>query len=314
MILAVAALAAALAVSRPAPADLETRGEGVTVRYAAAAASAARDIAAIAPSVRADVADRLGLPLPAESSVELALDLAEFETRVGAGVERWAAGVTFPREARVVIRLDAVAPRGGATLREVYRHEAVHLAFGTLPARAPRWFEEGVAQWFAGRLVLGDPDQLAITYRLGQAHRFSDLEDAFPSDERAAALAYVQSESIVRHMVDRFGQVSLRGVLARFARGGDFKASLIEALGVPLVDVEVSWGEEMKGRGPLALLLLRSIPLFAFVAILVVLGFARARRRRSRMLDRFDSEPSPDDGDESQRDSAAEPSDDPPRP
>lgn len=295
MILAVAALAAALLVSPLGPPDVETRGDGMTVRHAAAAAPSARDLVAVAPAVRADVADRLGLALPAAYVVELALDRAEFDARAGSAVENWAAGVTFPHEARVVIRLDAVAPLGGATLREVFRHEAVHLAFSTLPARAPRWFEEGVAQWFAGRLVLGDPDQLAITYRLGQAHAFSDLVAAFPSDERAAALAYVQSESIVRHLVDRFGQVSLRGVIDQFVRLRDFKAALIAALGVPLIDVEVSWGDELKERGPLALLLLKSIPLFAFVAILVLLGFARARRRRSRLLSRFDAETVPDE-------------------
>jgi hypothetical protein len=304
MIPAGAALAAALLF---APIGAETSANGVTVRHAAAAAAEARDLLSIAPQVQRDLLDRLGLVLPAEYVVELALDRAEFEARAGAEVERWAAGVAFPREARLAIRLDAVAPHAGATLREVFRHEATHLAFGSLPARVPRWFEEGVSQWFTGKLVLGDPDELAIAYRLGQVHRFSLLVDAFPSEERSAALAYAQSESIVRHLVDRFGQVGLRGLIAEFGRRGDFKEAVIAALGVPLIDIEVSWEEEQKGRGPLAYLLVKSIPLFAFVALLVVLGFIRARWRRGRMLERFDAESvasggddvaAPEDGDE----------------
>ena len=101
------ATAAAAALLALAPVRLkESSADGVLVRHSDGATSAARDLLEYAPRVRRDVVDQLGLALPREFVVDLALDRAELESRDGAGIEPWAAGVAFPREGRIAIRLD----------------------------------------------------------------------------------------------------------------------------------------------------------------------------------------------------------------
>ncbi len=268
------------------------RGGGIEVVHPEGAAAEAEDLARLVPDLRVEVSDRLGLALPEEMTVTLVRDREALAAEFGPDIEGWAAGVTFPASRTVAIRLDAVAPYAAATLRDVFRHEIVHLAMATLPARPPRWFEEGVAQWFAGRVILGQPADLELALGLKSLLPFSGLEDRFPSREDEAALAYLESESIVSHLVRRFGPVGLRDVIGQFARLGDLKRAIEAALGIALVDLEVSWRKDLEERGTLLFLVFRTVPLFALVALVVVIGFWRARARRKRTLERFDAEAS----------------------
>ncbi|HET8945654.1 MAG TPA: tetratricopeptide repeat protein [Candidatus Polarisedimenticolia bacterium] len=121
--------------------------------------------------------------------------------------------------------------------RAVLRHELAH-AFITGKSRgaAPRWLQEGLAQWAEGkRPTAGGETGLARAYR--------EAPDRWPG-----AFSYDSALSFTAYLMQQHGASALNDVLAAMGRGSTAEQALQDVLRVSLPDLKTAWGDELGRR------------------------------------------------------------------
>ncbi len=127
----------------------------------------------------------------------------------------WAAAVY---DGKLRVAFDPSEPLGVG--RTVLRHESMHAAMAGLEAQVPLWFDEGVAQWFAG-----EERQQRSNWGLMVKHRsyipLPSLEGSFQAFEahEDASLAYGESLGLVAWSVERGGAGALARAVSLFGTG-----------------------------------------------------------------------------------------------
>jgi hypothetical protein len=130
--------------------------------------------------------------------------------------------------------LRLVAEKGGVDSKMV-RHETFHAQVTPSAWQAPKWFQEGAAQSFAGE------DTRRRTWKMMVANRswipFSSLEGSFQifSSSADAELAYAQSLAMVEMMRELGGDRSVATAVSAFQSGADTPTALARACGRPEV-------------------------------------------------------------------------------
>lgn len=111
---------------------------------------------------------------------------------------------------------------GGAVSAEAARHEGLHAQLAFQVGLRPRWFDEGLAQYFSDPGRHGLPPSLALLAHNATFAPFSSLEGSFFAFEEGedAALAYAQSEAMVRWVVATLGPGAVAEAVRYFERGG----------------------------------------------------------------------------------------------
>jgi hypothetical protein len=118
--------------------------------------------------------------------------------------------------------------------RGVLRHELAH-AFITGKSRgaAPRWLQEGLAQWAEGkRPAAGGETGLAREYREAPARWGTTFN-------------YDSALSFTAWLMQQHGASELNDVLASMGRGASVDQALQDVLRVSLPDLKTAWGDEL---------------------------------------------------------------------
>ena len=109
-------------------------------------------------------------------------------------------------------------------LREFERvltHEFTHALVKTIaPRGVPQWLNEGLAMYFEGSELA---KQVAFAAAAETRHSLTRLETSFAGmDKEAATLAYAQSATAVKALMDEAGAPAIVGLLGDLARGLSF--------------------------------------------------------------------------------------------
>jgi hypothetical protein len=195
---------------------------------------------------------------------------------------------------RILIRSSAVEAGDRAGIDTVFAHEVAHLVLGRIirPDNGPQpvWLHEGLAQWATGRLVLGSRVQLSLAEAMRALHPFARLEGGFPADRWRAAIAYLQSESIIAFLARQEGESTIRRILARMVDGSNFYRAFRAEVGVEFYDFEKRWVEYLRQVRILPWLLVSSGSFFTILAVIGGIALVMKRRRSRRILERWDRE------------------------
>jgi len=291
----------------------EVRAAGARVLHEPDLAAYARYTAERYPGFRDRIERKLGLPLPDEITIEWVADHEGFDAAVAARrrgrpapLERWVAGVALHPEQVIVIRASSLEFGNRAELDALLLHEIAHLALAAIrhPDSRPQpvWLHEGLAQWAAGRLVFDHRFQLELARRTGQLLSFAHLESEFPADAAGAALAYQQSESMIRFLVNRHGAARVRSVLRRMAGGETFYVAFYAETGEGFYDLEDDW-KEFIGQTPFLLWLAsRGSLLFGGLALVGLVGAWFRWRRARKIKSQWDQEEKAEEAEEDRLD------------
>lgn len=198
--------------------------EGGHVRWDDGLEDLGRQAARALPRVRDEVARSLGWPYAGpDVEVVVVRGRARMQEEAHAQIPDWAVGAALSARAKILIRADLLHRGFGGGIVPVLRHEWVHLAWGHRAGAnrrmLPLWVEEGLAEDLGGgvSIDLGSTLDLAVVF--DRLLDFSNLETSFPASAQKAALAYRQSESWFRYVVDRAGWAAMQSVLGELARG-----------------------------------------------------------------------------------------------
>ncbi len=165
-------------------------------------------------------------------------------------VQDWVAAYAFPDQRIVLVAYSESADSLPSLERDI-EHEMAHLvvnaAAGNGAGNIPGWLNEGLAfnasttpdaalrdvlNKAVGSGVLLSADTLC-------ARSFTALPP------RDAALAYAESASLVKYIIDRYGVSQIRALLAAYADGRDCNDGVRLALGLSLTQLEAQWHSDL---------------------------------------------------------------------
>jgi Peptidase MA superfamily len=252
---------------------------------------------AAAPA-RARVQDRLGLDVGGRVTVVVVRDRDEMRNEVVARIGReppdWAGGLALPQLDLVLVRADQPGEEFDR-VDAILTHELVHIAVARANQSAvraiPRWFEEGLAQWVAGRARPLDVPDLRPAATFGWLLDLDEMNAAFSQGEGAAARAYAQAESFVRFVARRGGSGKIKNTVELLLAGVEPEAALTVATGSGLVASWASWRAELASDRSWMLATATQMIVALLLLAAVVLGVRKVLRRKRAIEDRWAKEP-----------------------
>lgn len=223
---------------------------------------------------------------PRSVDVYLAPDAARWDSLTGGRAPEWGAGVADPEAGLIVLPTFDWQRTPPHTIYRTLRHELAHVALQRFvgPARTPRWFSEGYAQWAAGEWRWDSAWQLRMAFVRADSPPLDSLTLQWPVGETEARLAYLLSASAVAYLVDRSGERGLRIFLERWREEADFDAGFRDVYGLTVGQFEEDWRAHVKRTFGWTVILGHSLFFWLIAAVLLlVLWVIRRRRDRARM-------------------------------
>ena len=159
-----------------------------------------------------------------------------------------ALGACFGR----VVTLDSphARPPGQYNWQPTLWHELAHvITIQMSNQRVPRWLTEGISVWEEkrGRPEWGREMEVTFAHALdeGKILKLKVLNEGF-SDPRMISLAYYEASLVVQHLVDTYGEPSLRAFLRAYGRGRDTEAAIKEVYGVTIDELQTSFDARLE--------------------------------------------------------------------
>ncbi len=192
--------------------------------------------------------------------------------------------MAIPHASAIAIRaerLDLIGPNAlGATLR----HEIAHVALARHAPGLPRWLDEGLAQWAAGRrLGPAERGALEAAARAGELPPLEEIARAFPARHDEADLAYAASLVFVEALVREFGEPRLRAFVRTIPRRG-VEAAFEDAFAISLAAYGAALRERLAASWSFWRDLAYGASAITVAALLAVVAYLRYRRWRRRAL------------------------------
>lgn len=209
-------------------------------------------------------------------------------------MSEWAAGVTFLKEQRVVLRRHGSAV---FTLDETFDHEVAHVLAHTFDAgtgrlrRLPRWFHEGLAIWQSGENTTNRLLEAQRAAATGNLVTFAQLNDEFPNEGGAVGIAYAQSALFVQRLARAHGPRAIAGLLHDVADGKNFAEAFEERFGGTPEALFTTATDELEETSSLFSLFSDGNLIWALITVLFIgVAWWRLRDRKAQMQRLADDE------------------------
>jgi tetratricopeptide (TPR) repeat protein len=142
----------------------------------------------------------------------------------------WAGGMFGQLDGKIRVPVQGAAGHE-QVLRRVLTHEYTHALLYFLAPGCPLWLQEGLAQYFCG----DEP------VNAGQVIPLPLLAKGFPTEARAAMVAYMESLQVVVDLVEEHGMPRLRRLLDELGSGGNLETAFATAYGQPFSRWAEQW-------------------------------------------------------------------------
>lgn len=216
---------------------------------------------------------------------------SDLQSALTLGGQTWVAGHASPELGVVMISVSP-GPEQSNALERLAPHELAHVllyqSLGPNYNRLPIWLTEGMA---SSAELIPNPDldaTLAAAVKSNSLLPLSELCAAFPPDTGRAFLAYAQSKSFVRFLLDNFGTTGLSALISAYADGMDCEEGARRALEQPLSQLEVRWRESALGENRSGVVAANLFPyllvlgLVLFVPVWGAIGRLIGQRKHAR--------------------------------
>lgn len=281
----------------------EVSKKGIVVTFPAGMKGSAQRILRTYHALKRDCEIKLGYRYNRDVQVFLCRDHDSFNSRIielgGRKKPKHIAAVAFSLADIIVLKSAAWTRAKPGEFETIFQHEISHCLLGYLRRRhrgmdLPRWFDEGIAQWVSEGLFHGESVQLHQALRSNAWIPFDQLKRRFPEQEGASALAYAQSESMVRFIAEyndrNLAKANINGILLRLIERDSFDQALFAVTGLHMGGLEGAWSRQERSSIPFPLTLFPDAIFAITIVVLALLAFANYRGRRNRRLAQMDEE------------------------
>lgn len=164
----------------------------------------------------------------------------------------WAGGVAYPEHSLVAIGIHPDDLEWG---RRSIAHEITHVLVGertfSCLGYVPTWLNEGLAVYGEGGPAPSEARRFESAVEENRLLPVRALSAGFSQDAEQAGLSYTQSYSMVRHLIERYGQAKLMALLDTISRGATTESGLRAVYGLGLEAFEDEWRSAL-GAAPAA--------------------------------------------------------------
>ena len=162
----------------------------------------------------------------------------------------WTGGLAYPEYDIVII---GISQQDLAWGRSTIAHELTHVLVGHLTfsclGDVPTWLNEGLAVYAEGKLDPASQTQLDQAISSDQLLTIRSLSGGFSEVPSRAYLSYSQSYSIVKFLIDTFGQEKMNSLLITLRDGTTVDDALLQVYGFDIDGLESAWREAI-GAAP----------------------------------------------------------------
>ena len=256
-------------------------GLRVNVYYAARDSLVAREVLAVLDAQRS--LPGLSDSVPDHVSAVLAHTSEAFDELTGGVVPEWRAGVAIPSQSMLVVPTrggpSVLSPEGRRTLRHEWVHLGLSAELGGL--RAPRWFNEGYAQWASGGFDATEAWKLRVLLALGRTPPMDSLELRWPSGRTQAEVAYLLSASAITYLLAGSGDRGLTIFVKRWKSSRSFETAFRSTFGLTTTQFEEDWKQHIRKHYGWLFVLSHSTVFWMMLALvlLVMVGVRQGRNR-----------------------------------
>ena len=154
----------------------------------------------------------------------------------------WTGGQAFPDHDIVILGISQADIEWG---RDAIVHELTHVLVGHLTfsclGGVPTWLNEGLAVYSEGELDSASQSQLDDAIRNNTLLSVRSLSAGFSEVSSKAYLSYSQSYSIVKFLIETYGQDKMTQLLISLRDGMAIDESLIQTYGFDINGLEDAW-------------------------------------------------------------------------
>ncbi|MFL7869331.1 MAG: peptidase MA family metallohydrolase [Anaerolineales bacterium] len=154
----------------------------------------------------------------------------------------WTGGMAFPEHNVVII---GISQRDLAWGRSTIAHELTHVLVGHLTfsclGDVPTWLNEGLAVYSEGGLDSASESQLNEAIQSDQMLTVRSLSGGFSEVPSKAYLSYSQSYSLVKFLIETYGQDKMNSLLITLRDGTTIDNALLKVYGFDVEGLEDAW-------------------------------------------------------------------------
>jgi hypothetical protein len=191
--------------------------------------------------------NEMGITLDSEVQIFIYEDSDDMRDAV-LYIQEWAGGVAFSSYNIILI---GVPPRIAESWGvPTVRHELAHLVIGQfgrscVGGSRPTWLEEGLAVYAEGepgQTILAD---IASGIQNNRFEPIRSLSGSFSAHGPEAGIAYSQSYSVVKFLLESYGQEKMQELLLTLAQGSGYDAALEAVYGFNVDGLELAWRQSL---------------------------------------------------------------------
>ena len=161
----------------------------------------------------------------------------------------WTGGLAYPEHNVVII---GISQRDLDWGRTTIVHELTHVLVGHLTfsclGGVPTWLNEGLAVYSEGKLDPSAEAQLNEAIQNDQLLSVRSLSSGFSEVPSRAYLSYSQSYSIVKFLIETYGQEKMNSLLITLRDGTTVDDALLQVYGFDIDGLENAWREAVGAK------------------------------------------------------------------
>lgn len=202
---------------------------------------------------------------------------SDLQSAIEIGGEQLAVGGEAKPDLGISLVAITPGPEQGVEMERKIPHELAHLLTYQLVGQPynnlPVWLREGIATLAEP----ADPENaraLSLNAEQGSLIPINALCSAFPPEMSRVTLAYAESESLTRFIVDKYGNSGLLSLIHAYADGLDCQQGATRGLNSSLDNIENDWLNKVAPGAALASpSALGFLPYLAILAFILIVPF-----------------------------------------
>ncbi len=163
--------------------------------------------------------------------------------------DEWTGGMAFTQHGVIATGISTGDLEWG---KRVITHELSHMVIYQVTysplSNVPAWLDEGLATFAEGELRPNFERALRTAVASDSLFSIPSISGSFPAGYSQAELAYAQSYSLVRFLLDRYGSAKMRQLLQEFSNGVRLDDALLETYGLNSEQLEEYWRSSLTGN------------------------------------------------------------------
>ncbi len=156
--------------------------------------------------------------------------------------QEWTGGVAFTRYGIIAV---SISPGRAEWGNRVIAHELTHLVIHQMNFNPygglPTWLDEGLAMYAEGEAEPSFADLLVDKAREDELISVRSLASPFSAYAEESILAYAQSYSLVKYLIDNYGQEKMYELLCEFKEGSGYDVALLKVYGFDMDGLNGLW-------------------------------------------------------------------------